>query len=57
MQRLVRRLVRKKQLSFVNGGYVQNDEAGPHFVGMIDQTTRGHRWARWFVIWPLSDRS
>ena len=43
MQRLVRRLVRDKQLGFVNGGYVQNDEAASHFVAMIDQTTRGHR--------------
>lgn len=26
MQRLVKRLVHKKQLGFVNGGYVQHDE-------------------------------
>jgi Glycosyl hydrolases family 38 N-terminal domain len=43
MRRVVRRLVRDKQLGFVNGGYVQNDEAASHFVAMIDQTTRGHR--------------
>ena len=43
MRRLVRRLVRDKQLGFVNGGYVQNDEATSHFVAMVDQTTRGHR--------------
>jgi Glycosyl hydrolases family 38 N-terminal domain len=43
MQRLVRRLVRDKQLGFVNGGYVQNDEAASHYIAMIDQTTRGHR--------------
>lgn len=35
------------QLEFVNGGYVQHDEATAHYVGMIDQTTRGHRWGGW----------
>lgn len=30
------------QLSFVNGGYVQHDEAAAYYVAMIDQTTRGH---------------
>jgi hypothetical protein len=40
---LVKKLVREGQLDFVNGGYVQNDEAASHFVAMIDQVTRGHR--------------
>ena len=31
------------QLDFINGGYVQHDEAAAHYVAMIDQTTRGHR--------------
>ncbi len=44
-RRLVKRLVRRGQLSFVNGGYVQNDEAAAHYVAMVDQTTRGHRSA------------
>ncbi len=43
MRGAVRRLVKGGQLTFVNGGYVQNDEAGSHFVAMIDQTTLGHR--------------
>lgn len=43
VQDLVRRLVRTGQLSFVNGGYVQHDEAAAHFVAMLDQTTLGHR--------------
>jgi len=40
----VRALLASGQLSFVNGGYVQHDEATTHYVAMIDQTTRGHRW-------------
>lgn len=40
---LVRKLVDNGQLDFVNGGYVQHDEAAAHYVAMIDQTTRGHR--------------
>lgn len=41
---LVQKLVHKGQLDFVNGGYVQHDEAAAHYVAMIDQTTRGHRF-------------
>lgn len=40
----VRQLVKAGRLDFVNGGVVQHDEAGAHYVAMIDQTTRGHRW-------------
>ena len=40
---LVRKLVDGGQLDFVNGGYVQHDEAAAHYVAMIDQTTLGHR--------------
>ncbi|GAB4821252.1 hypothetical protein N2152v2_008298 [Parachlorella kessleri] len=43
---LVSRLVENGQLDFVNGGYVQHDEAGSHYVAMIDQTTRGHMFLR-----------
>jgi Glycosyl hydrolases family 38 N-terminal domain len=42
VQDLVRELVHSGQLSFVNGGYVQHDEAAAHFVAMLDQTTLGH---------------
>lgn len=41
---LVQKLVNNGQLDFVNGGYVQHDEAAAHYVAMIDQTTRGHRF-------------
>lgn len=40
----MRKLVDNGQLDFVNGGYVQHDEAAAHYVAMIDQTTRGHRY-------------
>lgn len=43
MRDIVRDLVATERLDFVNGGWVQNDEAASHYVGMIDQTTRGHR--------------
>jgi Glycosyl hydrolases family 38 N-terminal domain len=38
----VRRLVAERRLQFANGGWVQHDEAGSHYVGMLDQTARGH---------------
>ncbi len=43
---IVRRLVSGGQLGFVNGGWVQHDEATSHYVAMIDQTTRGHRFLK-----------
>ncbi|KAL3141201.1 hypothetical protein ABBQ38_003541 [Trebouxia sp. C0009 RCD-2024] len=43
---LVRKLVDNGQLDFVNGGYVQHDEAAAHYVAMIDQTTRGHSFLK-----------
>lgn len=42
-QNLVRRLVKNGQLQFVNGGWCMHDEATPHYLDMIDQTTLGHR--------------
>tara|TARA_B100000795_G_scaffold172297_1_gene129939 strand:+ start:365 stop:1081 length:717 start_codon:yes stop_codon:yes gene_type:complete len=43
VQALTRRLVRAGQLQFINGGWCMHDEAAPHYVDMIDQTTLGHR--------------
>ena len=40
----VRALVAENRLSFVNGGWVQHDEACPSWELMVDQLTRGHRW-------------
>lgn len=42
----VRYLVSNEQLSFVNGGWCMHDEAATHFIGMIDQTTLGHRFLK-----------
>ena len=35
---------KQRQLSFVNGGWVQHDEASSFFEEMVDQTSRGHSW-------------
>lgn len=43
-QALVKQLVKDGQLNFINGGYVQHDEAGAHYSAMVDQTSLGHRW-------------
>lgn len=43
VQEQVQQLVARGQLNFINGGFVQHDEAAAHYVAMIDQTTRGHR--------------
>ena len=42
----VKKLVENGQLSFVNGGWSMHDEAGTHFMGMIDQTTLGHTFLK-----------
>jgi alpha-mannosidase len=39
---LTRNLVQEGRLEFVNGGWCMHDEASPHYVEMVDQTTRGH---------------
>ena len=43
-QAAVRHLVSSGQLEFVNGGWCMHDEAGTHYVDMIDQTTLGHQY-------------
>ena len=46
-------LVASGQLAFVNGGWVQHDEATTHYRDMIDQTTRGHDFLlRTFNVTP-----
>jgi alpha-mannosidase len=43
-RKIVSKLVKEKRLCFVNGGYVQHDEATSTYQAMIDQTTLGHRF-------------
>ena len=39
-------LVEEGRLEFINGGWCMHDEAAPHYVLMVDQTTRGHQFLR-----------
>ena len=41
---MVRGLVKDGRLEFSNGGWCMHDEAAPHYVDMIDQTTLGHKF-------------
>ena len=43
-QEMATKYVKEGRLNFVNGGYVQHDEATAHYVAMIDQTSRGHKF-------------
>jgi alpha-mannosidase len=45
-QSTVKEFVKEGRLNFVNGGYVQHDEAAAHYAGMVEQTTRGHRFLK-----------
>ena len=40
----VAQVVASGQLEFINGGWCMHDEANPHWLDMVDQTTLGHRY-------------
>ncbi|CAG7712469.1 unnamed protein product [Allacma fusca] len=41
---LVKKLVAKKQLEFIGGGWVMPDEASTHYVSYLTQMIEGHQW-------------
>lgn len=42
----VKNLLKKKQLEFVTGGWVMNDEANSHWLSILQQLTEGQTWLK-----------
>lgn len=40
------RLAREGRFEFVQGGWVQNDEANTHYFAMFNQMLDGHYWLK-----------
>lgn len=46
-------MVKNKQLEFVNGGWVDNDEANPNFDDIINNMMLGHEFIKkTFGVYP-----
>ncbi|EGC39653.1 hypothetical protein DICPUDRAFT_45100 [Dictyostelium purpureum] len=43
---IVKKLIASKQLEFISGGWVQNDEATANLDDVIEQMTQGHMWLK-----------
>ncbi|XP_020573833.1 alpha-mannosidase At3g26720-like [Phalaenopsis equestris] len=46
VKKIVKRLISSGRLELINGGMCMHDEAAPHYIDMIDQTTLGHRFIK-----------
>lgn len=46
IQLTVKQLVSQGRLELINGAWCMHDEAAPHYIDMIDQTTLGHRFIK-----------
>jgi alpha-mannosidase II len=54
-QKTVRKLVQRRQLEFVTGGWVMPDEANSHWFSILQQLTEGQTWLKnAFNITPIS---
>ena len=42
----MRKLAREGRFEFVQGGWVQNDEANTHYFAIINQMLDGHSWLK-----------
>ncbi|GIY94085.1 alpha-mannosidase 2 [Caerostris extrusa] len=49
IQETVRKILKRKQLEFVTGGWVMVDEATTSYFAIIDQLIEGHQWLEKFT--------